>query len=94
MSDNVVGFPTPQNREPFVDAVRMAEFLGNRVSSKTITKWARDGKIPAHDLTPPGRKRHRWAFLLSEISDWVKSRAKKPSSGDDDELSDGLRDRA
>lgn len=44
-----------------------AEYLGLDV--KTITRWARQGYLPAHPLGEGKRK--FWRFLESELSDWL-----------------------
>jgi excisionase family DNA binding protein len=36
-----------------------------RVKHRTVLKWAKDGRIPAHPL--PGFKRVTWRFLKSEL---------------------------
>lgn len=52
-----------------------AAYLGLDV--KTITRWARQGQIPAHPLGEGKRK--FWRFLLHELTEWLgsKTNAKK-----------------
>lgn len=47
-----------------------AEYLGLDV--KTITRWARQGYLPAHPLGEGKRK--FWRFLESELSSWLAAR--------------------
>ena len=56
--------------EYFVDAQKAAEFLG--VDLRTVQRWARQGRIPAHPLNDGS---HRdWRFLLSELDAWLRAR--------------------
>lgn len=55
--------------ERFVGPAEAAEFLG--FSPKTVQKWAREGKVPAHAF---GNSRRRfWRFLLSELDTWMRA---------------------
>jgi hypothetical protein len=55
--------------EPFVDAVRAAEFLSLR--PRRILELARSQQIPAH---PVGMgKRKQWRFRLSELASAIGS---------------------
>jgi excisionase family DNA binding protein len=54
----------PAECERFVTPQEAADFL--RCSPITITRLARDGKIPAHAVTNGVRK--RWRFLISELA--------------------------
>jgi hypothetical protein len=53
--------------EPFIDAAAVAAHIG--MSSRTVTKKARDGSIPAHPLS--GTIRRTWGFKLSEIDAFI-----------------------
>lgn len=44
-----------------------AKFLG--LDEKTITRWARQGYLPAHPLGEGKRK--FWRFLVSELTEWL-----------------------
>jgi hypothetical protein len=60
--------------EPFVDALKGAEFLGIR--PRRLLEMARAGDIPAH---PIGRGRRKtWRFRLSELAEAIA--AEKPGS--------------
>ena len=57
--------------EPFVDAVRAAQFLNLR--PRRILALAREGSIPAY---PVGNgKRRIWRFRLSELASALSSHA-------------------
>lgn len=47
-----------------------AQYLGLDV--KTITRWARQGYLPAHPLGEGKRK--FWRFLRDELSAWLSAR--------------------
>lgn len=49
--------------EPFIDTATVAAHIG--MSPRTIAKWARDGRIPAHPVS--GTARRTWRFKLSEV---------------------------
>ena len=53
-----------------MDPNAAAEFLGLDV--KTITRWARQGYLPAHPLGEGKRK--FWRFLESELSEWLMAK--------------------
>jgi excisionase family DNA binding protein len=55
-----------------------AQYLG--VDVKTITRWARQGYLPAHPLGEGKRK--FWRFLVHELSAWLSKRTN--SKGPDD----------
>jgi excisionase family DNA binding protein len=55
--------------EPFVDAVRAAEFLA--MSRKTLLALARKGYLPGHPVGQGVRK--VWKFRLSELDSWMKT---------------------
>jgi len=47
-----------------------AQYLG--LDAKTITRWARQGYLPAHPLGEGKRK--FWRFLVSELSAWLNDK--------------------
>ena len=47
-----------------------AQYLGLDV--KTVTRWARQGYLPAHPLGEGKRK--FWRFLLHELAAWLSAR--------------------
>jgi len=53
-----------------------AEYLGLDV--KTVTRWARQGYLPAHPLGEGKRK--FWRFLESELSAWLAARTNMAGS--------------
>ncbi len=54
----------PPVREYYVDPDEAALFL--KVDRRTVTRWAREGHIPAHPLDL-NAERKDWRFLLSEL---------------------------
>lgn len=56
--------------EYFVDSHEAARFL--RVDHRTVQRWAREGRIPAHPLNDGSHK--DWRFLLSELDAWLRGR--------------------
>lgn len=65
---------TPQKntmvREYFVDADEAAGFL--KIDRRTVLRWAREGRVPAHPLDP-NSERKEWRFLLSELDAWLRA---------------------
>ena len=53
-----------------MDPKAAAEFLGLDV--KTITRWARQGYLPAHPLGEGKRK--FWRFLEAELTEWLSAK--------------------
>ena len=62
--------------EYFVDPDEAAAFL--KVDRKTVLRWAREGKIPAHPLDPTS-ERKEWRFLLSELDAQLRSQVNSAS---------------
>jgi excisionase family DNA binding protein len=54
--------PTTPN-SPWMNAREAAQYL--RVAHRTLVRWARSGRIPAHRLSGTGRI--TWRFLRSEL---------------------------
>jgi excisionase family DNA binding protein len=50
-----------------------ADYLGLDV--KTITRWARQGYLPAHPLGEG--KRRFWRFLEAELSEWLSAKTNR-----------------
>jgi excisionase family DNA binding protein len=65
--------------EPFVSVKEVAQFL--RMAPRTISRMARQGRIPAHPVS--GSIRRTWRFKLSEIGLFFESHA--PTSTIEDE---------
>jgi excisionase family DNA binding protein len=53
-----------------------AEYLGFDV--KTITRWAREGYLPAHPLGDGKRK--FWRFVESELWKWMQTKTNQPEA--------------
>ncbi len=51
----------------WLTANEAAEYL--RVKPRTVLKWAKEGRIPAHPLS--GLKRVTWRFLKSELDGFM-----------------------
>jgi excisionase family DNA binding protein len=52
-----------------MDPKEAAEYL--RLDARTVTRWARQGYIPAHPLGEGKRK--FWRFFEHELIDWLSS---------------------
>jgi excisionase family DNA binding protein len=61
--------------ERFVAAKEVAQFLG--MSPRTISRMAREGRIPAHPVS--GSARRTWRFKLSEINASLASPSLAPT---------------
>jgi len=55
---------------PPMTPVGAAAYLG--LDDKTVTRWARQGYLPAHPLGEGKRK--FWRFLESELSAWLAAK--------------------
>lgn len=53
-----------QSFEPLLNTVEAATLL--QIHPKTLERWAREGRVPAHDLG-------RWRFRASELDEWLRS---------------------
>jgi hypothetical protein len=60
--------------EYFVAHEEAASFL--KVSVRRVKEMARSGKIPAHPVDPTAAHKD-WRFLLSELSECMRSRRNK-----------------
>jgi len=61
----------PDRPRRFLDPAEAAQFLGG-LNSRTITRWAREGYLPA---IPVGEgKRRLWRFLEHDLEQWMLSR--------------------
>lgn len=65
-------FDKSQDRiRKFLNPLEAAEFLGG-LNPRTVTKWAREGYLPA---IPVGEgKRRLWRFLECDLEQWMLSR--------------------
>lgn len=57
--------PRVDHFEPLINAAQAAQVL--TIHPGTLTRWAREGKVPSHKL---GR---RVAFRLSELNAWLST---------------------
>ena len=55
----------------FLTPDEASEFLGG-LNSRTVTRWAREGYLPAYPIGEG--KRRLWRFLQSDLEDWMLSR--------------------
>ena len=53
-----------------------AAYLG--IDVKTVTRWAREGYLPAHPLGEGKRK--FWRFLESELSEWMRAKTNRTAT--------------
>jgi hypothetical protein len=65
---NAIPLSSSVTLEPFVDAVRAAEFLA--MPRKTLLSLARKGYLPGHPVGQGVRK--VWKFRLSELERWMQ----------------------
>jgi excisionase family DNA binding protein len=56
--------------ETYLAPPEAARFLS--ISAKTLTRFARQGIIPAHSIGEGSRR--RWRFLKSELDTWMHGR--------------------
>jgi excisionase family DNA binding protein len=55
----------------FLTADEASVFLGG-LNTRTVTRWAREGYLPAYPIGEG--KRRLWRFLESDLEDWMLSR--------------------
>jgi excisionase family DNA binding protein len=60
----------------FLDAEEAAQFLGG-LNSRTVTRWAREGYLPAYPIGEG--KRRLWRFLESDLERWMLARRTGPT---------------
>lgn len=75
-SATVSGTPVPHSpitphQQRFLDPEQAAAFLGG-LNSRTVTRWAREGYLPAYPIGEG--KRRLWRFLESDLERWMLSR--------------------
>jgi hypothetical protein len=63
----------------FLDPEQAAAFLGG-LNSRTVTRWAREGYLPAYPIGEG--KRRLWRFLESDLEIWMLSRRTGQSPSD------------
>jgi excisionase family DNA binding protein len=64
--------PHPLAGHPMTPATAAA-YLG--LDAKTVTRWARQGYLPAHPLGEGKRK--FWRFLENELSAWLAAKTNR-----------------
>lgn len=64
------GFSAAISIEPFINAKQASALL--HLSAKTLSRFARQGIVPAHPLA--GKTRKQWRFLESELYAWAHER--------------------
>jgi len=57
--------------ERFIDSEQAARFLGG-LNSRTVTRWAREGYLPAYPIGEG--KRRLWRFLEADLEAWMLAR--------------------
>lgn len=55
----------------FLTAEEAAEYLGG-LNSRTVTRWAREGYLPAYPIGEG--KRRLWRFLECDLDEWMRAR--------------------
>jgi excisionase family DNA binding protein len=55
----------------FLDPEQAASYLGG-LNSRTVTRWAREGYLPAYPIGEG--KRRLWRFLQDDLDKWMLSR--------------------
>jgi hypothetical protein len=65
----------------FLDPEQAAMFLGG-LNSRTVTRWAREGYLPAYPIGEG--KRRLWRFLERDLERWMLSRRTGESPSDAD----------
>jgi predicted site-specific integrase-resolvase len=61
----------PALRSGFVNAAQAAKFLGG-MNPRTVTRFAREGYLPAYPIGEG--KRRLWRFLTEDLEVWMQSR--------------------
>jgi excisionase family DNA binding protein len=59
------------NRGRFLSPDQAARYLGG-LNSRTVSRWAREGYMPAYPIGEG--KRRLWRFLESDLEEWMRSR--------------------
>jgi excisionase family DNA binding protein len=63
------------SRERFLSPVEAATYL-NGLNPRTLTRWAREGYIPAYPIGEG--KRRLWRFRGSDLERWLLGRREHP----------------
>lgn len=63
--------PSERAQLRFLDAAQAAEVLGG-FNSRTVSRWAREGYLPAYPIGEG--KRRVWRFLQHDLEEWMLAR--------------------
>jgi predicted site-specific integrase-resolvase len=55
----------------FLNAEQAAQFLGG-LNARTVTRWAREGYLPAYPIGEG--KRRLWRYLRADLAAWMLGR--------------------
>ena len=66
-----LGMRGDAGNQRFLDPEQAAGFLGG-LNSRTVTRWAREGYLPAYPIGEG--KRRLWRFLERDLEQWMLSR--------------------
>lgn len=69
--DSICAAADETRNRRFLTADEASEFLGG-LNSRTLTRWAREGYLPAFPIGEG--KRRLWRFLESDLEQWMLSR--------------------
>lgn len=72
---------TDRMNQRFLDPEQAATFLGG-LNSRTVTRWAREGYLPAYPIGEG--KRRLWRFLESDLERWMLLRGTGPGPSESD----------
>jgi excisionase family DNA binding protein len=64
--------------DKFLNAYEASAFLGG-INHRTVTRWAREGYLPAYPIGEG--KRRLWRFLEADLEAWMLSRRTGVDSG-------------
>jgi excisionase family DNA binding protein len=62
------------SRERFLSPIEAANYL-NGLNPRTVTRWAREGYLPAYPIGEG--KRRLWRFRRGDLEGWLLSRSSK-----------------
>jgi excisionase family DNA binding protein len=66
-----LGFDLSAAADRFLTPEEAAAYLGG-LNSRTVTRWAREGYLPAYPLGEG--KRRLWRFLECDLDEWMRAR--------------------
>ncbi len=68
-ASSISNIPTPSR---YQDAKAASGYLGEKPDPRTLTKWAREHKIPAYPMGDGARR--TWLFSPSDLDAWLEER--------------------